>query len=346
LLLTVGLGAWTARAQGLFSGQTRQERIKQWLQQKGAQADAEAENDAHFSIDYGGLTRKYNVHLPSDYNANTPMPAVIFLHGGGGSMRGAYWEGMNHSADKLGFILVIPDGTGRIADRYLVWNAGQRGDSACCGYAVKNNIDDVGFISAMIDQLKAKFNVDSSRIYATGISNGGSMSYRLACELSGKIAAVATVAGWTEDRCSPSRPVAVMHVHGTGDLMSPYNGGQTGVFMGGQKGACVTIGPNGQPDQGPQHPCLGPPASETVDTWLKKDQCSVNPSTVYQNGAVTCVSYNQCAGGSEVEFCTVEGGGHTWPSGMQYALVSKIGPVNHDMSFDQMWDFLKRHSLK
>jgi len=346
LLLTVGLGVWTARAQDLFSGQTRQERIKQWMQQKMAQASEEAENDAHFSLQYGGLTRKYNVHLPPNYNVNTPMPAVIFLHGGGGSMRGAYLEGMNHSADKLRFILVIPDGTGRMADRYLVWNAGQRGNSACCGYAVENNIDDVGFISAMIDQLKANFNVDASRIYATGISNGGSMSYRLACELSGKIAAVATVAGWTEDRCSPSRPVPVMHVHGTGDLRAPYNGGQSGVFFEWSKGPCVTIGPNGQPDQGSGHSCSVPSASQTVDTWRTKDQCTANSTTVYQNGAVTCVSYNQCAGASEVEFCTVEGGGHTWPSGMQYAPVSKIGPVNDDMSFDQMWDFLKRHSLK
>src|SRR4030042_1455717 len=111
------------------------------------------------------------------------MPLVIVLHGGGGTAQStAGMTGMNVKADSSGVIAVYPNGNGRVSDeKLLTWNAGN-----CCGYALDNNIDDVGFIRELIDKLEKKLAIDKARIYATGISNGGMMSYRLACELADK----------------------------------------------------------------------------------------------------------------------------------------------------------------
>ncbi len=296
---------------------------------------AQGANDYRFTLKHDGLTRKYNVHLPSGYDKNVPTPVVIYLHGGGGSTKAAYRDRMYKASDKFGFILVVPAGTGPIPDRLLTWNGGKwlrgkgkEGVESCCGYAAKNNIDDVGFISKMIDEVKNNFNVDTNRIYATGISNGGMMSYRLACELSDKIAAIAPVAPPAAPaNCVPLRPVAVMHIHGTADPCAPYKGGTGGGCLGSERYEMMS-------------------AKEMVEIWIKLNGCSSGSSVVYKKGKAECISYRQCEDGSEVEFCTIEGGGHTWPSGSQYLPVDRVGPVSYDISFDQIWEFFKKHSLR
>src|SRR4030042_572429 len=133
------------------------------------------------------------------------MPLVIVLHGGGGNAQStAGMTGMNVKADSSGVIAVYPNGNGRLSDeKLLTWNAGN-----CCGYALDNNIDDVAFIRSLIDDLQSKLAIDQSRVYATGISNGGMMSYLLACQLSDKIAAIAPVAGTMGmNSCLPAQPV-------------------------------------------------------------------------------------------------------------------------------------------
>lgn len=287
--------------------------------------------DYNFSLVHDELTRKYTVHIPPGYNKNVTSPVVIYLHGGGGSIRGAYLDGMDKSSDSFGFILVIPAGTGPIPDILLTWNGGEwiknETTEKCCGYASEHNVDDVGFISEMIDKVKKNFNVDEKRIYATGISNGGLMSYRLACELSDKIVAVAPVAPpGSPSSCTPLIPVSIMHVHGTADPCAPFNGGLGGGCLGSEQYEMQS-------------------AEEMVDSWVRRANCSVNFTIIYQKGNATCISYRECKDGTEVEFCTIEGGGHTWPSGSQYLPIDKIGPVSYDLSNDQIWEFFERHPM-
>lgn len=128
--------------------------------------------DYVFSLRYNDLTRTYKVHVPPSYNEKVPTPAVLYLHGGGGSLRAAYKDGMDKASDKFGFILVVPAGTGPVPDRLLTWNGGEwktdRKTEKCCGYAAEHNSDDVGFISKVIDEVKGRFTVDKKRVYAAG----------------------------------------------------------------------------------------------------------------------------------------------------------------------------------
>src|SRR3989338_4051124 len=187
-LLVLSLWSPILYAQTTLRDRIRERIREKWLQNKEQTSGDFGTDDYHFSSEQGGITRKYNVHLPPAYNKDVLTPIVIYFHGGGGSSKAAYQDGMDKAADKFVFILVIPAGTGPIPDRLLTWNAGKWDGGNCCGYAINNNIDDVVLISKIIDEAKNKFNVDANRIYATGISNGAMMSYRLACELSNKIA--------------------------------------------------------------------------------------------------------------------------------------------------------------
>lgn len=298
-------------------------------------ADDRAEKkDYLFSLEHDGAMRYYRVYLPRSYNKDFPLPVVIYLHGGGGSMRAAYRDGMDKASEKFGFILAVPAGTGPFSGRLLTWNGGEwsagasgPGTESCCGYAAKHGADDVGFISKMIDRIKTDFHVDENRIYATGISNGGIMSYRLACELSDKIAAIAPVAPPAVPlNCRPARPVPVMHIHGTVDPCAPYRGGTGGGCLGVEKYAMQS-------------------AEEMTVAWKGLNGCSDDSVVRYAKGAATCVAYRQCRDGADVELCTVEGMGHAYPSGAQYLSEDRIGPVSYDISFEQIWEFFKRHAL-
>lgn len=314
-------------AQGFFRERIR-ERLKERMQKYGS-------GDYEFSLVHDGLKRFYKIHIPASYNKEIKTPVVIYLHGGGGSIKAAYSEGIDKASDKFGFILVIPAGTGPIPGRLLTWNGGKWpagkggfGFESCCGYAAKNNINDVGFITKMIEEAKENFNVDENRIYATGISNGGIMSYRLACEIADKIAAIAPVAPPAVPmNCAPSKPVPVMHIHGTLDPCAPYDGGTGGGCLGSEKYEMQS-------------------AKEMVSVWKNINKCSDDSTIVYQKQDATCISYNKCEGNSEVTFCTIEGGGHTWPSGSQFLPANKIGPVSYDISFDQIWEFFKKHPIR
>lgn len=313
----------------------RQER-RQELIDKLSGINVSRSGERLFSIEHDGLTREYKVYVPKKYNRNVSAAFVVFLHGGGGGMKEAYAEGMDKMADKYGFILAIPQGTGKkiLGKTVGSWNSGNWSESkkfnpvSCCGYAGDNDIDDVGFISKMIDEIEKNYSVDEKRIYVTGISNGAMMSYRLACELSNKITAVAPVEPpFVPEVCdNSSRPISIMHVHGTADPCALYDGGYCDSCLGSK-------------------PISAQSAKDMVNFWVKRNSCANKPKLVYHKGKANCLRYSQCEEGSEVEFCTIGGGGHTWPSGNQYMPVEKIGPVSNDMSFDQMWEFLKRQTL-
>lgn len=249
-----------------------------------------------WTVEHQGRTRKFRVHVPPGYDATRPTPAVLAFHGFGSSevqMEGL--TGLSTLADTEGFIAVYPrglkasevNGPGEPSDNTRGWSAG-----ACCGTA-RNAVDDVGFVDALLADLDTRVCVDTRRTFAMGFSNGGFMSYRLACERASRFAAIAPVAG-TEglSECTPSRPVPVLHIHGTADDTILYTGGQIPVPFGGPY----------------------PGAEETVRRWVGRNTCGDSTEQTYQQGDSTCVAYTGCTPVSAtVSLCTVQGGRHAWP---------------------------------
>jgi polyhydroxybutyrate depolymerase len=270
---------------------------------------------------YQGQVRTYHLHLPSGYNRNRSWPLVLAFHGGYGSgKRLARNTGFNALADQEGFIVVYPDGINRH------WNDG-RGTA-------NPNIDDVGFVRALIDRLVRYRNIDPSRIYATGISNGGQFTQRLACEMSDKIAAFAPVAATfpaaIKSSCKPKNSVAMLMINSPQDPLVPWQGGEGG----GLGGKILSV-------------------AETVEFWRKHNNCSpVGQTQALQNIAPsdgTQVRVSSYSGGcprSEVILYTIEGGGHTWPDGRENAVISRVGKTSRQLRASQViWNFFKRHSL-
>ena len=174
------------------------------------------------SLAFGGATRTYFVHVPPRVSEGQPLPVVLAFHGGGGNASGfKAYAGLDALADRQGFVVVYPDGSGRLGRRLLTWNAG-----GCCGYAAAQNVDDVGFALAVLRDVARNVSVDPARVYATGHSNGAMMAYRMAIDASDRIAAVAPVAGAMQaPGFPPPRPVPVLHIHSVDDPRALYAGG-------------------------------------------------------------------------------------------------------------------------
>jgi polyhydroxybutyrate depolymerase len=258
------------------------------------------------TITVGGLSRSYFVHLPPGYDGHSPLPLVLVLHGATESPEGVeHLSGMSAEADKEHFIAAYPRGTGHL----LTWNSG-----ACCGYAMQHQIDDVAFLRSLIGKLEQDYSVDAKRIFATGISNGGMMSYRLACELSDKIAAIAPVEGAQDVPCHPANPVSIIIFHGTADHLVPYGGGST-PFQIGSKRSDTSV-------------------AETLAFWVKENSCAATP-THSATDALHTVKYSDCASGRAVELYAIQGGHHMWPS----AVLSG----NSVAATDLMWSFFAEH---
>lgn len=284
------------------------------------------------SIVWDGLERTYLVHIPPSYDKDKTLPLVIVLHGGGGTGEDQVKltkGGLNTLADKEGFIVVYPDGF----DKH--WNDGRSGEET--GYRTQEeNIDDVGFISSLISYFIKELNIDPKRVYVTGMSNGAMMSYRLACELTEKIAAVAPVAGNMPQNlsltCSPSIPISVLAINGVNDPIMPWEGGDiTGTFGVNKQGKVLSV-------------------SETVMFWVNHNYCSPQPLTSYepdkdpQDGTrVYKEVYDGCEDGTEAILYAIEGGGHAWPGGLQYPEIV-VGKASQDIDANEViWNFFKRH---
>jgi len=269
-------------------------------------------------LETGGLNRSYLIYIPKDYQAAKPAPVVLALHGA--AMNGpimAAFCGINATADKAGFIVVYPNGTG--TGTFLVWNAG-----AFPGRLVASRPDDVAFINKLLDDLATVVKVDSNRVFACGMSNGAMMCYRLAAELSERIAAVAPVAGTIAiDESKPKRPVPVLHFHGTKDNLVPFD--PPNAFKGMHLKS----------------------VAESIQTWIKLDGCDATPKTevLTNNGAklkVTRETYGGGTQGTEVVLVRIEGGGHTWPG--MVPMVSFIGKSTTDISANNLiWEFFQKH---
>jgi polyhydroxybutyrate depolymerase len=241
------------------------------------------------SLVHDGLPRTFRVYVPASYDDASPVPVVFLLHGGFGS--GAQIETssrMLEVAEAEGFVVVSPDGVAG-AGGVRTWNGGY-----CCGYAVEQDIDDVGFVSAMIDRLEASLCIDRRRVFATGMSNGAMLSHRLACDLGGRIAAVAPVAGTDNTvSCDPLRPVPVLSIHGSADANVPYDGG-------------LGCGPSGVSYRS---------VPVTIARWQQRDDCADAATSTSLVGDATCSLFGKCAAGAAVESCVITDGGHQWPGG-------------------------------
>lgn len=275
-----------------------------------------------------GRRRSYLVHVPprgAGPDATAPLPVVLALHGAamnGWLMR--WFTDLDRTADRRGFIAVYPDGTGR--GPFLVWNAGQ-----FPGNVWTKRPNDVAFLEAVIDDVAKRAPVDPARVYACGFSNGGMMCYRLAAERSQRIAAIAPVAGTIAMRDpAPTRPVPVLHFHGTLDRFVPYTREAGG--LGGRWTDRL-------------HDVPG-----TIAAWSRLAGCTA-PAVVdvLADGArdglrVRRASHGACADGAEVALVTIEGGGHTWPG--RRPPVWFIGRSTRAVSAnDLMWEFFTRHPL-
>lgn len=272
-----------------------------------------------------GHERSYLVHVPAQDDPTTPMPAVLAFHGGGASAANmVVFSGLNQKADQAGFIVVYPEGSGRF-QRMRTFNAGN-----CCGHAASRAIDDVAFTRRVLDDLESVTNVDRRRIFATGMSNGAMMAYRLAAELSDRVAAIAPVAGpMGTKECHPGRPVSVMHFHGDADEFAPFHGGRG-------------RGPSGTDFFSVQH---------SIDAWVDANGCRKLPTTTQlpdrQDDGTTVrqVCYDSGEDGAEVVLVVIEGGGHTWPG--SEPRMRSLGVSTRDISAnDMMWEFFQRHPMQ
>ncbi len=240
-------------------------------------------------LTHGALARTFRVYVPTSYDSDTPLPVVILSHGGFGS--GAQIESgarIVEVAEDEGFIAISPDGVLSPAG-IRTWNAGE-----CCGYAMTENIDDVGFIAAILDRVESNACIDRRRVYATGMSNGAMLTHRLGCDLADRIRAIGPVGG-TEmaTTCAPARPLPVMHVHGELDDFVPYLGG----FGCGVAGVPFTSVP------------------ETITRWSDRAGCRDDAEVTGIEGDGTCSGQKKCPHGNDVELCLIAGGGHVWPGG-------------------------------
>lgn len=276
-------------------------------------------------LNFDGRERSYLLHIPPQYQPGKIMPLVIVLHGGGGDAGNAErMSQMSLKADKEGFIVVYPNGTGFLKNRLLTWNAWN-----CCGYALKNQVNDVGFIRALILHLQSQYSIDPKRVYATGLSNGGMMAHRLGCELSDKIAAIAPVAGALNSNvCQPSQPVSVIIFHGTEDQHVQYNGGPSKKSF---------INRESRIDQSAAH---------AVSLWTKADGTLAIPEEKHF-GNIYVETYSGGKDGSEVVLYTIRGQGHAWPGGLSGMRNGNVDPPTKEISATNiMWDFFKKHPKK
>src|SRR5512134_2238968 len=187
-----------------------------------AAASELAPGDHLLRLTHGGRARSALLHVPPQAAQERPLPVVLNFHGASDDARShQQYVGMDRLADRAGFVVVYPNGTGPLPDRLLTWNAG-----ACCGPAQLEQVDDVGFVRALLEELPRHLQVDSARVYATGLSNGAMLAYRLAVEAPERFAAIAPVAGGMAAKLSaPRAPIPLLHIHSVDDPLVRYAGG-------------------------------------------------------------------------------------------------------------------------
>lgn len=297
LLVALALAALLPAAQAQDT--TIRDRIKARMAQRGADKDGDKGGDAPATAGLQALVvqgRQVLVHLPTGYEAAKPAPLMLAFHGGGG--HAAYMAddskyGLQRKADEAGFVVAFPNGDSRFSGgRFATWNAG-----GCCGDARDRKVDDVAFARAVVAAVQARYSIDATRVFATGMSNGGMLSHRLACEAADVFRAVASVAGTDATAsCTPSRPISVLHIHARDDDHVLFNGG---------------AGPNAFRDERQVMAFVSVP--ETISRWVQRDHCTTPAQRTLDTPGAFCETHTSCAGGTTVQLCVTDTGGHSWP---------------------------------
>ena len=273
-----------------------------------------AQQTINASITHDGIQRNYILYIPEIYDGDTAVPLILNFHGfGSNATQQMFYGDFRDIADTEGFLLVHPEGTTFIGNQF--WNVGFPG--------ISSTIDDVGFTEALIDELATLYTIDLDRVYATGMSNGGFMSFLLACQLSEKIAAVASVTGSmtqdTFDDCNAQRPTPVLQIHGTEDDVVLYNGNTLSI-----------------------------PIADVISYWVDYNNCETTPTTTTlpdidpsDGSTIEHSVYEDGDNGITTEHMKVIGGGHTWPG-------SEIntGGTNQDIDASmEIWLFFSRYDI-
>lgn len=270
------------------------------------------------SLRHDGMTRWYRVYTPPSYDPSLPTPVVFAFHGytmNAKQMAKSY--GIRKLADTEGYIAVFPEGTGALGGwplfLYQSWNAGH-----CCGFAIRNNVDDVGFIDELIDQVAEAWNVDMARVFATGMSNGAMLSYRLAAELPDRFAAIAPVAGNRPIDDIPTEPIPVIAFHGALDCLVP-------------SGAPGCPAEEGSPTQ-----------RESLQPFFAVNACVLpngnRPTEVVGDALLFEAPARET--GADIHYWWLEDGGHTWPG---HPIIG-MDRVNLDIDATaEMWAFFEDH---
>jgi len=276
--------------------------------------------DYTFELVHDGIKRMYVLHVPKSYQASQPTPLVLSLHGGGGNMQYQATDEYYHlisKSEQAGFIAAFPNGYSSMRrGKLATWNAG-----ICCGKARDIKSDDVGFIRKTIDDIKTRVNIDSHRIYANGMSNGGMMSYRLACEMTDTFAAIASVAGTDgTTQCNPARPIPILHIHALDDDRVLFNGGSGSASK--THADFVSV-----PD--------------TIKKWVNLNSCNTTAKRVLEVKGAYCEVYDQCSDHTEVKLCVTETGGHSWPGGKK--IIGKNAGSTAINANDVIWEFYQTY---
>lgn len=311
--------------------------IREWLKERAerklqsapapkANADTGSKithpGDYTFTITHGGLPRMYQIHVPAQYDPATPTAVLFALHGGGGDMRHMATDqryGLISKSEREGFVVVFPNGYSKWnSGKFATWNAGR-----CCGDARDKNIDDVGFIRKVVANVTRQLNINRHEIFASGMSNGGMMSYRLACELADTFSGIASVAGTDNTTtCQPKKPISILHIHAQNDDHVLFDGG---------------AGQQAFRDLSKVTDFTSVPA--TVSKWVKANACHPSPKRILQKPGAYCDLYSPCQGNVQVQLCVTDSGGHSWPGAAKTRNESASTAISAN---DVMWDFFMR----
>jgi len=313
-------------AAGADDGPLRQ-RLREWRASNAPAAPGEVRapitqaGDTTGSVVVDGVTRRYMVHVPKSIDPAVPAPLLLAFHGGGGSMQ---WQaddaryGLISASERHGFVAVFPNGSSPFpGGRLATWNAGR-----CCGSARDKGVDDVAYVRAVVAAVQHQLNIDAKRIYATGMSNGGMLVHRLACEAADLFQAVASVAGTDNTlSCAPSRPISVLQIHARDDDHVLFDGGAgPGAFRDESKVTDFTSVPR------------------TIANWTERNGCTAPPLRVLEQPGAYCERHAGCRGGVAVQLCVTETGGHSWP-GAGEVRRGKAAASQALSANDMMWDF-------
>lgn len=262
--------------------------------------------DSSGTLMHDGVARQFLIHVPQGYDNTRAVPLVLNFHGAtsNAEQQRSLFSQMDVTSDAKGFIVVYPEGIG------ASWNAG-----ACCGDAQSQDVDDVGFAIALVEHMKTRACIDPKRVYASGFSNGGRMSYRLGCEAAHVFAAIAPVAGTKSfpdlnntPGCEPSRPLSLIDFMGSADSRIAAQPGQ-------------------------------------IAEWVAFNGCTdATPTESYRNGEHYCMAYTHCEAGTSVTYCVIDGGGHCWP-GTTPCVLGATSTSSELSANELMWEVFERSSL-